>query len=74
MPSVRLSKISSTTGMLYRASVESSAQFMWKLPSPAQLTTVSSGSAVFAPMAAPSPNPMVPSPPEVMKCRGLRKV
>jgi hypothetical protein len=40
------------------------------LPSPAMSTTTLSGQAIWAPMAAGSPKPMQPSPPEVMKWLG----
>ena len=47
-------------------SVAISFIFIRKQPSPATLITVLSGLPHFAPMAAPRPYPMVPSPPEVI--------
>ena len=41
-------------------------------PSPVKQTTVRCGSASAAPMAAGTPKPMVPSPPEVSHWRGRR--
>ena len=52
------------------AIVASSAIVIWNPPSPATTHTSLSGTASFAPMAAGSANPMVPSPPEVISVRG----
>ena len=45
--------------------------FILKHPSPAIFITVLSGSAIFAPIAAPSPYPIVPSPPDVSNVLGF---
>jgi len=45
--------------------------FIWSEPSPAMPMTVFFGKAICAPMAAGKPKPIVPSPPEVRKVRGL---
>ena len=47
--------------------------FIWTEPSPAMHTTVSSGQPTLAPIAAGSPKPIVPSPPELIQRRGLEK-
>jgi hypothetical protein len=39
--------------------------------SPSMSITTASGRAIFAPMAAGSPNPIVPAPPEVIMLRGV---
>ena len=49
----------------------SSCAVIWKQPSPSTQTTVASGRAALAPTAAGIPYPIVPSPPEVMKLRGV---
>ena len=52
------------------AAVAISWEFIWNDPSPAMQTTVASGRATAAPMAAGKPKPMVPRPPEDRKVRG----
>ncbi len=47
-----------------------SCPVIWKQPSPSTQTTVASGRAALAPIAAGMPKPIVPRPPEVMKLRG----
>jgi hypothetical protein len=59
------------TGMASVTQVASSWQVMISEPSPARQTTVSSGHATLAPIAEGSPNPIVPSPPELTQRRGL---
>jgi hypothetical protein len=54
------------------AAVTSSWMFIRIEPSPVKQTTVRCGSASAAPMAAGTPKPMVPSPPEVSHWRGRR--
>ena len=48
----------------------SSCIVIWKQPSPSMLTTTLSGYAICAPIAAGTPKPIVPRPPDVMKWRG----
>jgi hypothetical protein len=60
------------TGRLYCTHVIRSCMVIWKLPSPSMSITSVSGNAAWAPMAAGIPNPMVPSPPEVIQRRGPR--
>ena len=70
IPSVPLLRITTFTGMLYCTAVASSWMFIWMLPSPAMSTTSRPGIATCAPIAAGSPYPIVPSPPEERKVRG----
>ena len=49
----------------------SSCIVIWKQPSPSMLTTVSSGNAICAPIAAGTPKPIVPRPPEVIAAARL---
>ena len=51
--------------------VASSHIVIWKPPSPTTTQTSATGRAIFAPMAAGSAKPIVPSPPEVMRERGV---
>ncbi len=51
------------------ATVASSAIVIWKPPSPTTTHTSDSGQAIFAPIAAGSAKPIVPSPPDVMSDR-----
>jgi len=60
-------------GGLWKSPYGGHVQFMTKLPSPSMRTTRRSGRATCAPIAAGSPYPIVPSPPEVSQCRGCRK-
>ena len=57
-------------GSAYCMQVDSSCMFIMKLPSPVMHTTVASGKANWTPIAAGRPNPMVPSPPELIQRRG----
>ncbi len=61
------------TGISCTAAVAISWQFMISEPSPARQTTVSSGQATLAPIAAGRPKPIVPRPPELIHRRGLAK-
>ena len=63
--------ITSMIGSFSLDAVASSFMFILKHPSPAIFITVLSGFAVFAPIAAPSPYPMVPSPPDVRSVLGF---
>src|SRR5256885_2260052 len=56
--------------MSWTAAVANSWQTMIRLPSPARQTTVSSGFATWAPIAAGRPKPIVPRPPELIHRRG----
>ncbi len=53
--------------------VASSCMFIWIEPSPEMQTTVWSGQPTFAPIAAGSPKPIVPRPPELIHRRGAGK-
>jgi hypothetical protein len=57
-------------GSPYCRQVDSSCMFIMKLPSPVTQATTASGWANCTPMAAGSPNPMVPRPPELIQRRG----
>ena len=59
------------TGSLFTMAVAISCMFIWMLPSPAMQSTSLSRNAACAPIAAGSPKPIVPSPPEVSHLRGL---
>ena len=58
------------TGTPSWAQVASSWAFIWKEPSPVRQMTVSSGRPIAAPIAAGSPKPIVPRPPEEIQRRG----
>ena len=58
---------------LYSAAVAISIAVMLKLPSPSISMHSFSGVASLAPITAGTPNPMVPSPPEVTTDRGSRQ-
>jgi hypothetical protein len=73
MPRKLLFSTNIFTGMRFAATVASSWMFIWKLPSPSISTNGLSGLANQAPMAAGRPKPMVPSPPELIHCRGREK-
>ena len=60
-------------GMLFWAQVASSWAFIWTEPSPATQQTTRSGQPSAAPIAAGSPKPIVPSPPELIQRRGSGK-
>ena len=47
--------------------------FIWTEPSPAMQMTGRSGQPTFAPIAAGSPKPIVPRPPEMIHGAGLAK-
>ncbi|MNT03733.1 hypothetical protein D3C72_1382810 [compost metagenome] len=70
MPSELLSNRMIFTGRRQRAMVASSCTFIMKLPSPDTSTTVRSGQANCAPIAAGRPKPIVPSAPLVRWLRG----
>ena len=70
MPSALLSISTIFTGSLQRAMVASSCTFIMKPPSPLTRTTVRSGQANCAPIAAGRPKPIVPSAPLVRWLRG----
>src|SRR5262249_57541281 len=59
--------------MLWSAAVASSWHTITRLRSPARQTTVSSGFATLAPIAAGRPKPIVPRPPGVIQRRGFRE-
>ncbi len=58
------------TGRFSNTDVANEFSVMLKLPSPAISTTGTSGFAVFAPIAAGNPQPIVPSPVELKKVPG----
>src|ERR1700748_398227 len=58
------------TGVLYCRQVDSSWMHIWIEPSPVMQTTSSSGCAIFTPIAAGRPKPMVPRPPALIQRRG----
>jgi len=74
MPNARLFKSNCTIGSLYLATVASSVEFILKLPSPATFITLFPGLPTDAPMEAPSPKPIVPSPPEDTKVLGFKNL
>ncbi len=71
MPRTPLLSMITVTGMSSRTLQASSCSVIMKLPSPAMSTTWRLGQAVFAPMAAGNPNPIVPKPPLLMNVRGF---
>ena len=73
MPSDALSSTTSLTGSRSCAAVASSCTLSSSEPSPVTHTTVASGRATWAPIAAGRPKPIVPSPPEVIQRRGRSK-
>ena len=70
MPSDALSSIDELDRDPWCAAVASSCTLSSSEPSPVTHTTVASGRATCAPMAAGRPKPIVPSPPEVIQRRG----
>ena len=70
MPSQPLLITTVTIGSRSSDAVASSWHVIWKQPSPSMQTTVASGRAAFAPIAAGTPYPIVPRPPDVMNDRG----
>src|SRR6478752_5362340 len=56
--------------MPYILAVASSCIVIWKHPSPSMLITTASGRPTLAPIAAGTPKPMVPRPPDVSHRRG----
>ncbi len=60
-------------GIFSTAIVASSWQVIWKQPSPSMHHTSSSGMATLAPIAAGTPKPMAPEPPELIQVRGRLK-
>ena len=65
--------ITHLTGMSNCLAVASSWMFIWNEPSPVSSTDGTSGMATAAPIAAGSPKPIVPSPPELIQRRGWEK-
>jgi hypothetical protein len=61
------------TGISSVTAVASSCEVIWSDPSPARQTTVSPGQPIWAPSADGRPNPIVPSPPELIQRRGFGK-
>ena len=59
-----------TAGIPYWTATASSWKVIWKQPSPSIATTCRSGAPTWAPMAAGTANPIVPSPPELIHWRG----
>jgi hypothetical protein len=53
------------------AQVVSSWFVIWKQPSPSIAQTSASGRPTFAPIAAGTANPIVPSPPELIQVLGF---
>ena len=62
--------IAVTNGMPSAVEVASSWLVIWKQPSPSIAITRRSGRPAFAPSAAGTANPIVPSPPEFTQVRG----
>ncbi len=58
-------------GMPSMAQVASSWLVIWKQPSPSMHHTTVSGRPIFAPIAAGTAKPIVPSPPELSHERGF---
>ena len=56
--------------MPYILAVASSCIVIWKQPSPSMLITIASGRPTLAPIAAGTPKPIVPAPPDVSQRRG----
>ena len=65
-------KMTTVTGAPIETAVANSFKFMPKLPSPV-ISTVLQPEPTDAPMAAPKPKPIVPSPPLDTILRGARK-
>ena len=61
------------TGIPSVRAVTSSWAVIWKQPSPSMHQTVRSGRPTLAPMAAGTPKPMVPAPPELIQVPGSSK-
>ena len=64
MPRYALLRIATFTGMRSADAVTSSCAVIWKQPSPSTAHTIRSGRPTFAPIAAGTEKPIVPSPPE----------
>ena len=60
-------------GIAFCAQVASSCAFICTEPSPAMQQTSCSGQPTAAPIAAGSPKPIVPRPPELTQRRGAGK-
>ena len=71
MPSDSLLMIATLIGMSLIAQVASSWLVIWKQPSPSIAHTTSSGQPTWAPIAAGTAKPMVPSPPELIHVFGF---
>ena len=65
MPSQPLLTTTWMAPIPYILAVASSCIVIWKQPSPSMLITVASGRPTFAPIAAGTPKPIVPRPPDV---------
>ena len=64
IPRYSLSKRTILTGIFHWDNTPNSCRVIWNPPSPMNATTLRSGSANCAPIAAGNPNPIVPAPPE----------
>ena len=63
-------RIATLMGMPSERAVVNSCAVIWKQPSPSMHQTVRSGRPTFAPMAAGTPKPIVPAPPELIQVPG----
>ena len=70
MPRYALLRIATLIGMPSERAVVNSWAVIWKQPSPSMHQTVRSGRPTFAPMAAGTPKPIVPAPPELIQVPG----
>ena len=61
------------TGIRSAVAVTSSCAVIWKQPSPSTAHTMRSGRPTFAPIAAGTAKPIVPSPPELIQVFGCSK-
>src|ERR671921_2945821 len=73
MPMYLLLRLITLIGMRYCLQVESSCRHIWIDDSPVTQATVAPGLARYTPIAAGSPKPMVPRPPELIQRRGSGK-
>ena len=72
MPRYALFRIAIFTGICSALAVTSSCAVIWKQPSPSTAHTIRSGMPTFAPIAAGTAKPIVPSPPELIHVYGWR--
>ena len=63
-------RIATLIGMRSALAVTSSCAVIWKQPSPSMAHTMRSGLPTFAPIAAGTAKPIVPSPPELTNVYG----